>query len=68
MLVCFAVFIVAWRDHALDGDLDHLACQYWLSGTIKRLLLASVPTAILLVKLVPMPARTQPLNLTESQS
>jgi signal transduction histidine kinase len=54
MFVCFAVFIVACgATHVMDiWVIWHPV--YWLSGTIKAITaLASVPTAILLVKLLP---------------
>src|SRR5271168_3522813 len=54
MFVCFAVFIVACgATHVMEiWVVWHPA--YWLSGTIKAVTaLASVPTAILLVRLVP---------------
>jgi len=51
MFLCFAVFIVACRDNAFDGDLGDWHPTYWLSGLVKAVTaLASVPTAILLVK------------------
>ena len=54
MFVCFAVFIVACgATHLMEiWTVWHPA--YWLSGSIKALTaVASVPTAILLVKLIP---------------
>jgi signal transduction histidine kinase len=54
MFVCFAVFIVACgATHVMDiWVIWHPV--YWLSGAIKAITaLASVPTAILLVKLMP---------------
>jgi signal transduction histidine kinase len=54
MFVCFAVFIVACgATHAMEmWVIWHPT--YWLSGSIKAITaLASVPTAILLIKLVP---------------
>src|SRR3984885_8725203 len=54
MFVCFGVFILACgTTHAMDvWTLWH--ANYWISGSIKAITaLASVPTAILLVKLVP---------------
>jgi PAS domain S-box-containing protein len=54
MFVCFAVFIVACgTTHLMEiWTIWHPA--YWLSGSIKAITaLASVPTAILLIKLVP---------------
>ncbi len=58
MFVCFAVFIVACgATHAMEiWVIWHPA--YWLSGSIKAITaLASVPTAILLLKLVPQALR-----------
>jgi signal transduction histidine kinase len=58
MFVCFAVFIVACgTTHAMEiWVIWHPA--YWLSGSIKAITaLASVPTAILLLKLVPQALR-----------
>src|SRR3984893_7173955 len=55
MFVLFGVFILACgATHAMEvWTLWH--ATYWLSGTVKAVTaLASVPTAILLVKLVPM--------------
>src|SRR5271156_5439907 len=54
MFVCFGIFILACgATHAMDvWTLWH--ANYWISGSIKAITaLASVPTAILLVKLVP---------------
>jgi signal transduction histidine kinase len=54
MFVCFAIFIVACgATHAMEiWVVWHPT--YWLSGSIKAITaLASVPTAILLIKLVP---------------
>ena len=54
MFVCFAVFILACgTTHVMEiWNIWH--ANYWLSGSIKALTaLASVPTAILLVKLIP---------------
>ncbi|HKT74851.1 MAG TPA: ATP-binding protein [Steroidobacteraceae bacterium] len=54
MFVCFAIFIVACgTTHLLEvWTIWHPA--YWLSGMIKAITaLASVPTAILLIRLVP---------------
>src|SRR5215207_1916268 len=54
MFVCFAVFIVACgTTHAME-IWTVWQPVYWLSGSIKAITaLASVPTAILLVKLIP---------------
>ncbi len=54
MFVCFAIFIVACgTTHAMEiWVIWHPS--YWLSGAVKAITaLASVPTAILLVKLIP---------------
>jgi signal transduction histidine kinase len=58
MFVCFAIFIVACgATHAVEiWVIWHPT--YWLSGSIKAITaLASVPTAILLIKLVPQALR-----------
>src|SRR5580698_8766584 len=58
MFVCFAVFIVACgATHVMDiWVIWHPV--YWLSGTIKAITaLASVPTAVLLIRLVPTALR-----------
>jgi signal transduction histidine kinase len=58
MFVCFAIFIVACgATHAMEiWVIWHPT--YWLSGSIKAITaLASVPTAILLIKLVPQALR-----------
>ena len=69
MFLCFAVFIVACgASHVMEiWVIWHPT--YWLSGSIKALTaLASVPTAILLVKLIPhalrlpSPARLEAAN------
>ncbi len=64
MFVCFAVFIMACGTTHLLEIWNIWHANYWLSGGIKALTaLASVPTAILLVKLVPqalaLPSATQ---------
>ena len=54
MFVCFGVFILACgATHAMDvWTLWH--ANYWISGSVKAITaFASVPTAILLMKLVP---------------
>lgn len=52
--VCFAVFILACGTTHLMEIWNIWHANYWLSGGIKALTaLASVPTAILLVKLIP---------------
>lgn len=54
MFVCFAVFIMACgTTHVMEiWNIWH--ANYWLAGSIKAVTaLASVPTAILLVKLIP---------------
>ena len=54
MFVCFAVFIVACGTTHLMEILVVWHPAYWASGGVKALTaLASVPTAVLLVKLVP---------------
>ena len=54
MFVCFAVFIMACGTTHLMEIWTVWHPAYWLSGSIKALTaLASVPTAILLIKLVP---------------
>jgi signal transduction histidine kinase len=58
MFVCFAIFIVACgATHAMEiWVIWHPT--YWLSGSIKAITaLASVPTAILLLKLIPQALR-----------
>lgn len=55
MFVCFAVFIVACGTTHLMEIWTIWYPVYWLSGAIKAVTaLASVPTAILLVKLMPV--------------
>jgi PAS domain S-box-containing protein len=54
MFVCFAIFIVACGTTHLMEIWTVWHPTYWLSGGVKAITaLASVPTAILLVKLVP---------------
>src|SRR5579859_873366 len=54
MFLCFAVFIIACGTTHLMEIWVIWHPTYWLSGSIKLLTaLASVPTAILLVKLLP---------------
>ena len=54
MFVCFAIFIVACGTTHLMEIWTIWHAAYWLSGSIKAITaLASVPTAILLIKLVP---------------
>jgi PAS domain S-box-containing protein len=54
MFVCFAVFIVACGTTHLMEIVTVWQPAYWLSGGIKAITaLASVPTAILLVRLIP---------------
>lgn len=58
MFVCFAVFIVACGATHLMEIWTIWYPAYWLAGTVKAVTaLASVPTAILLVKLVPVALR-----------
>jgi PAS domain S-box-containing protein len=54
MFVCFAVFIVACGTTHLMEIVTVWRPEYWVSGVIKLITaLASVPTAILLVRLIP---------------
>jgi len=54
MFVCFAVFILACGTTHLLEIWNVWHGHYWLSGAVKAMTaMASVPTAILLVKLVP---------------
>lgn len=54
MFVCFAIFIVACGSTHLMEIWTVWHPAYWLSGSVKAVTaLASVPTAILLVKLIP---------------
>jgi len=54
MFVCFAIFIVACGSTHLMEIWTIWHATYWLSGSIKAITaLASVPTAILLIKLLP---------------
>ena len=54
MFVCFAVFILACGTTHLLEIWNIWHANYWISGGIKAVTaLASVPTAILLVKLIP---------------
>jgi PAS domain S-box-containing protein len=66
MFVCFAVFIMACGTTHLMEIWNIWHADYWLAGGIKALTaLASVPTAILLVRLVPQALAlpgTQQLN------
>ena len=58
MFICFAVFIIACGTTHLMEIWVIWHPTYWLSGSIKALTaLASVPTAILLVKLIPQALR-----------
>jgi PAS domain S-box-containing protein len=58
MFVCFAIFIVACGTTHLMDILVIWHPVYWLSGAIKAVTaLASVPTAVLLVRLVPAALR-----------
>jgi len=55
MFLCFAVFILACGTTHLMEIWNVWVPSYWLSGSIKALTaLASIPTAILLVKLIPL--------------
>lgn len=54
MFVCFAVFIMACGTTHLMEIWNIWNANYWVSGGIKALTaMASVPTAVLLIKLVP---------------
>jgi PAS domain S-box-containing protein len=54
MFVCFAIFILACGTTHLLEIWNIWHAQYWLSGSIKAVTaIASVPTAILLVRLIP---------------
>jgi PAS domain S-box-containing protein len=54
MFVCFAIFIVACGTTHLMEIITVWRPEYWVSGTIKAITaLASVPTAILLMRLIP---------------
>lgn len=54
MFVCFAVFILACGTTHLMEIWNIWHADYWLAGSIKALTaMASIPTAILLVRLVP---------------
>src|SRR5215218_266366 len=54
MFVCFAVFIIACGATHVMEIVTVWNPLYWLSGTLKAITaLASVPTAILLAKLIP---------------
>lgn len=54
MFVCFAIFILACGTTHLMEIWNIWHADYWLSGSIKAITaLASIPTAILLVRLVP---------------
>ena len=58
MIVCFAVFIVACGTTHLMEIWTIWQPVYWLSGAVKAITaLASVPTAILLVRLIPTALR-----------
>ena len=58
MFVCFAIFIVACGTTHLMEIWTVWEPRYWLSGAIKAVTaIASVPTAVLLVKLVPQALR-----------
>src|SRR5579859_1459517 len=54
MFVCFAIFIVACGTTHLMEIWTVWHATYWLSGSIKAITaLASVPTAVLLIRLIP---------------
>lgn len=55
MFICFAIFILACGTAHLMEILTIWHPVYWLSGTIKAITaLASIPTAFLLVKVIPL--------------
>ncbi|MGZ3239698.1 MAG: sensor histidine kinase, partial [Burkholderiaceae bacterium] len=55
MYICFAIFILACGTTHLMDILNVWHPTYWLSGGIKAITaLASIPTALLLIRLVPM--------------
>ena len=68
MILCFAVFIVACGTTHLMEIWVIWHPTYWLSGTVKAVTaVASVPTAILLVKLIPDALRLpSPSSLREA--
>ena len=68
MVVCFAIFIVACGMTHLLEIVVIWHPLYWLSGSIKAVTaLASVPTAILLARLVPTALRVpSPKSLREA--
>jgi PAS domain S-box-containing protein len=67
IFVCFAIFIVACGTTHLMEIWTVWHPTYWLSGTIKAITaLASVPTAILLVKLVPVALRVPSSSALQS--
>jgi PAS domain S-box-containing protein len=70
MFVCFAIFIVACGTTHLMEILVIWQPIYWLSGSIKAITaLASVPTAILLVRLIPQALRLpSPLALEQANA
>ena len=53
MFVVFGVFIVACGSTHLMEVWNSWHADYWLAGIVKAVTAASVPTAILLVRLVP---------------
>src|SRR5258708_8132764 len=56
MFVCFAVFILACGTTHLMAIWNVWHGDYWLSGAVKAMTaIASVPPAILLVRLIPQP-------------
>jgi len=70
MFVCFAIFIVACGTTHLLEVWTVWHPTYWLTGAIKAITaLASVPTAILLLKLVPVALRVpSPSDLRRANS
>jgi hypothetical protein len=68
MFVCFAVFIVACGTTHLMEVWVIWRPDYWLSGAIKAVTaLVSVPTAILLIRLVPTALATPNAKVLEQQ-
>ena len=70
MFVCFAVFIVACGATHIMEIWVIWQPAYWLSGSLKALTaLASVPTAVLLVKLIPAALRVpNPATLQRAEA
>ena len=70
MFICFAVFILACGTTHIMEVWNVWHANYWLSGSIKALTaLASLPTAVVLVKLVPQGlALPSPSQLTQANA